>query len=364
MTAQEKKYWIGFSCFTPIGPKSFKKLLNYYGTTMKAWAAPGKELVNIGFKPELVARFTKFREKLDLPSYFLRLKKLGVNSITLEDKNYPENLKCLKDAPFLLYILGEILPSDQLAIGVVGTRKITSYGKQVTESLTADLVSSGLTIVSGLAYGVDYLAHTTALEFGGRTLGVWAGGLDTLTDGFRKSLVEKIISSKQGAIISEYPLGFHPTRSTFPLRNRIIAGLSLGVLVTEAASDSGALITAEYCCKQGRKVFAVPGPITSPMTAGTAKLLKSKAILVYEVKDILDELRVRDRVRVSDARQVLPEDQDEKKILEILKNENRNIDELSRKTGINIGELVGLLTMMEIRGKIKNLGGSVYKITR
>lgn len=318
----------------------------------------------MGFKEEFVGDFNNFKDQFDFFSYNLRLERLGVNSITLEDKNYPESLKQLDDAPFVLYLLGEIKPEDQLAIGIVGTRKITGYGKQVTESLTADLVSNGLTIVSGLAYGVDYLAHSTALEMGGRTIGVWAGGLDTVNDGFRKSLVEKIIKQKQGAIISEYPLGFEPRKTTFPQRNRIISGLSLGVLVTEAAQDSGSLITAKCAADQGRKVFAVPGPITSSLSAGTAKLLKEKAILVYNVKDILNEINIAARNKGLAAREILPENPNEEKILAVLKNENRNIDEIGKITEIEISQLIGLLTIMEMKGVIKNLGSSTYGISR
>ncbi|PIU03655.1 DNA-protecting protein DprA [Candidatus Shapirobacteria bacterium CG08_land_8_20_14_0_20_39_18] len=361
MTNEEKKYWIGFSCVPGIGPKKFKTLLKYFGSAEKAWKG---DLREVGFKEESIRNFNNFREKFDFSSYFLRLEKLGVNSLILEDKNYPESLKQLEDAPFVIYLLGEILPSDELAIGIVGTRKITGYGKQVTESLTADLVSNGLTIVSGLAYGVDYAAHSTALEMGGRTIGVWAGGLDTVNDGFRKSLVEKILKQKQGTIISEYPLGFEPRRTTFPQRNRIISGLSLGVLVTEAAEDSGSLITAKCAVEQGRKVFAVPGPITSSLSAGTAKLLKEKAILVYNVKDILDEINIAVREKGLAAREILPENENEEKILASLKNENRNIDEIAKITRIEISQLSGIMAILELKGIVVNLGGSVFGLGR
>jgi len=199
-------------------------LRKYFGSAKKAWEAKKESLLKIGFSEKLVSNFLKFREEFDFSSYFLRLGKLGIRALASEDKEYPENLKNIDNAPFLLYILGEISVKDSLSLGVVGTRKITTYGKEATEKLVADLVSFGLTVVSGLAYGVDSVAHNTALESGGRTIGVWAGGLDTILLGSRKNLVEKILKEKRGAIISEYPLGFSPRRETFPQRNRVIAG--------------------------------------------------------------------------------------------------------------------------------------------
>lgn len=364
MTKEERGCWIGFSCFTPIGPKRFALLRKYFGSAERAWKAKKETLLKIGLKEKLVFDFDNFRKTFDPSSYILRLEKLGIKTLLIEDKDYPENLKNVDDAPFLLYIKGELKPQDSLAIAVVGTRNITSYGKEVTESLVADLVASGLTIVSGLAYGVDSIAHNTALATGGRTIGVWAGGLDSVIPGYRKYLVEKIIKTKQGAIISEFPLDFHPMPATFPLRNRIISGLSLGVLVTEAAQDSGSLITASHAANQGREVFAVPGPITSRLTAGTARLLKSGAKLVYNVKDILEELDLGERAQKIVAKTVLPETKEEAKILELLENEARHIDEIVRLTGMETAKVASVMTQMELKGKVKNLGGMVYTLNK
>lgn len=361
---KDKDYWLAFSAFPLIGPKRFKILKDYFGSAEKAWGAKKEEFLEIGFSEKLVLDFEKFRKAFDPASYFLRLDKLGIKTVIFEDRQYPENLKRIDGAPFLLYIIGEILPQDSLSLGVVGTRKITAYGRQVTENLVTDLASSGLTIVSGLAYGVDSVAHSAALDVGGRTIGVWAGGLDTVRDGFRRSLVEKIIKSGQGAIVSEFPLGFHPNRSTFPQRNRIIAGLSLGVLVTEAAEDSGSLITASHATQQGRKVFAVPGPITSILSKGTADLIKKGAKLVYNVGDILEELKIEDRSKKLEAGKILPENQEEALVLNLLKDESKHIDEIVRETGMAIGKISSLLTLMEMRGKIKDQGGGEYGLVR
>ena len=320
--------------------------------------------MELGLSEKLIENFLDFRKTFDLTSYFLRLRKSGIKTIAFEDKNYPENLKNLEDAPFLLYILGDILSQDALALGVVGTRKVTAYGREVTQSLVTDLATQGLTIVSGLAYGVDSIAHNSALQSDGRTIGVWAGGLDTVSSGFRQNIIEKILKSNSGAVISEFPLGFHPNRATFPQRNRIIAGLSLGVLVTEAAEDSGSIITANFAKKQGRSVFAVPGPITSSLSKGTADLIKEGAKLVYNVQDILGELKIEKRREGERARRVLPENKEEEKILELLKNESKHIDEIVRETGWETGQVASILTLMEIKGKIKNLGNGTYIISR
>jgi DNA processing protein len=364
MTYSEKDYWVSFSCFPIIGPKRFKLLLKYFSSAKKAWTADREEYLKLGFKEKLVNDFDKFRSSFDLSSYYLRLKKYRVDSIILEDNNYPKSLIRLETAPIVIYMLGSTKPADELAIGIVGTRKLTAYGKQVTENLTADLVANGITIISGLAYGVDCVAHSTALEMGGRTIGVWAGGLDTVLDGFRRNLVKQIVEKNQGAIISEYPLGFPPLKTTFPQRNRIIAGLSLGVLVTEAAEDSGSLITAKYATDQGKKVFAVPGPITSPLSAGTAKLLKENAVLVYNVQDILNEIQIKNKIKETKAKNILPENNEEEKIMLVLKNENLGIDEIAKITRIDISKLSGIMIMMEMKGMVKNLGGAVYGIVR
>lgn len=358
----ERDYWLAFSTFTKIGPRKFALLREFFGSAEKAWGADLEKLLETGLPQKLIHDFEDHRRNFDFSSYFLRLKTLKINSILLEDINYPENLKRIADPPFCLYIIGELLPEDSLAIGVVGTRKITSYGKEVTEKLTTELTISGLTIVSGLAYGVDSIAHSSALASNGRTIGVWAGGLDTVESGFRQNLVKQIVEKKKGAIVSEFPLGFQPNRTTFPQRNRIISGLSLGVLVTEAAEDSGSLITAKFAKKQGRLVFAVPGPITSGQTKGTAELLKNGAKLVYDVNDILGGLDMEKRREGERARRVLPEDEDEKIVLVLLQNESKHIDEIVRETKMETSKVSSLLTIMEMKGMVKGLGNGEYGI--
>jgi DNA processing protein len=364
VTEDEKVYWVGLSAFPGIGPKRFNLLKQYFGSAKRVWQAPREEILKIGLPQKLTRDFESFRKRVEPKLIFQQLRKSGIKVMTIEDDNYPESLKKIGNPPFIIYLKGRLKPQDELAIAVVGTRKISAYGKQVTESIVADLVAAGLTIISGLAYGVDFLAHQTALNSSGRTIGVWAGGLDSVTPGFRQNIVQKILETGRGAIISEFPLGLNPSRGTFPARNRLISGLSLGVLVTEAARDSGSLITTEHARKQGRKVFAIPGPITSQLSAGTAKLLQSGAKLVYDVKDILGELNLKERGERIKAKTISPESKEEAEILKILENETKHLDQIVRESGLTTAQVASLMSMMEIKGKIKNLGGMVYTINK
>jgi len=317
-------------------------------------------LLKIGLSSKIVSSFEGFRKSFNPSSYSLQLTKEGISVVTIKEKGFPKNLKEIDDAPFLLYLKGKLKPQDEQALGVVGSRRATDYGRQVTQSLVTDLALQGITIVSGLAYGVDSVAHRTALEVGGRTIGVWAGGLDTLS-GFRKSLAEEIID-KGSAIVSEFPLGFFPNKTTFPRRNRIISGLSLGVLVTEAAKRSGSLITASYAASQGREVFAVPGSINSFFSQGTAFLLKSGAKLVLGAEDILEELEIEKKPLAGKLAKVVPKTKEEEILLSLLKEGSKNLDELVRLSKIKIGKVLPALTMMEIKGKVKKSQGGNYSL--
>lgn len=284
-----------------------------------------------------------------------------VKIITKKDKIYPECLKEIPQAPKKLWVKGELKDEDNLAIAVVGARKITSYGRQVTESLVPGLVTAGLTIVSGMARGVDSVAHRAALAAGGRTIAVLGSGIDVIYPPENKKLYEEIAAA--GAVISEFEPGTPPKREHFPSRNRIIAGLSLGVLVTEAAEISGSLITAGFAGEFDREVFAVPGPVYSKMSEGTANLIKDGAKLVYRVSDILEELNI-----VSSDQGLGPsgkkksEDTTENKILEILENEPKHIDKIIKQSGLPTSEVSAKLTLLEIKGLVKNLGRGMYGI--
>jgi len=274
--------------------------------------------------------------------------------VFFNDKDYPLRLKKIPDPPKQLYIEGN-LSVINFPLAVVGTRKISDYGRQTTEYFVKDLVRAGITIVSGLALGVDGLAHRIALENNGRTIAILGSGLNHIYPTAHKKLAEKILIAG-GALISEYPPETPPYKSNFPARNRIISGLSLGVLVVEAPKNSGALITADFALKQKRKIFVVPGRIYDKNSQGTNELIKKGAQLVSESKDILKILNIKPILQKTEiTRNLLSE---EKMILEILTKEPTSIDKITQKTKMPVGVTLSLLTQMEIKGLIKNTGGN------
>jgi DNA processing protein len=359
---EEHRYWLGFSAFQGIGPKRFALLKGYFGSARKAWLAKSEDLRAIGLPVGLLEKLLDFRCKFNLDSYILRLRENKVECYFIDDDNYPELLKKIDSAPFVIYAKGRFTTADRLAVGIVGSRRITSYGREATDELVTDLCRESLTIVSGLARGIDTAAHLAALSAGGRTIAVCGGGLDRIYPPENRGLADKIAMS--GAVISEYPLGAAAVPGNFPARNRIIAGLSLGVVVIEGARDSGAMITANAAANQGREVFAVPGPITSPNSAGPAELIKTGAKLVWEAADILAELNLDQKQNENRARKVLPESKEEQLLLSLLQNESKHIDILVRESGLDIGIVTAVLSMMEIKGLVKNLGNLSFRAIR
>lgn len=359
---------MAFNVFEGIGPLRFKLLLDYFGTAEEAYRAPVEKLREIGLGGKLVLKFDEFRQNFDISSYLLRVSQLGIFTLTLEDKNYPKLLKEIQNPPTVIYVkgfrnegfrdIGEIFNKKMVA--VVGTRLPTAYGLKVTEMIVEGLVANGLVVVSGLARGIDAVAHKHTIYNKGLTIGVLACGLDKVYPPEHKGLVGEIVRSG-GAVISEMPLGMMPVRGNFPARNRIISGLSLGVVVTEAAQDSGSLITASHAAEQGRDVFAIPGPITSKMSDGTAELIKKGAKLVTRVEDILDELGIRKcttGIKSTTSITGIELTEDERKIFVVLKEEDLAIDDIIRKSGLDSGTVGSLLSIMEIKGIIKNYNGA------
>lgn len=290
---EERKHWVALSVFPGIGPVRFRLLLDYFGSAKAVWRAPLQELKNIKLGEKLSEQFDHFRKTFVVDSYIEQLHNAHVAVLVLSDDRYPPLLKQISDAPFLLYIKsGKTTGKIDLTktIGIVGTRHVTPYGRDVTQRLVAGLVTRGFTIVSGMAYGVDAVAHRTAIDNGGKTIAVLGCGVDIIAPPTNAGLYHAIGEEGYGAVISEMPLGLRPNKGLFPVRNRIISGLSLGVVVMEGADDSGALITARNAAEQGREVFAVPGPITSLYSKGPAKLLKNGAKLVESVEDVIEEL--------------------------------------------------------------------------
>ncbi len=364
---EETLYWIGFSVFPGIGPVRFRLLLEYFGTAKSAWRASAKDLQHIHLPERLLSEFVAFRKTFDPDNYVSQLHDKHIGVLTLNHDKYPSRLKEISDAPFVLYVYGkkpETPINIDKTIGIVGTRKITSYGTQVTRKLTEQLVSYGCTIVSGLAYGVDTVAHQTAIDAGGNTIAVLGCGVDVIAPASNTKLYHDIASGK-GCIVSEMPLGHRPGKGLFPARNRIISGLSLGVVVTEGADDSGALITARNAAEQGRDVFAVPGPITSEYSKGPAKLLKHGAILVEDVEDIITALGLPSQSisgNIHGKKKHITLTETEQIIYDIVYKEPATTDQIVRHSGLTISEVSSTITILEIKGILADIGDKVYGV--
>lgn len=362
MATDALRYYIGFNLVRGIGPARLRALLDAFGDVEQAWHAPADALLQAGLDRRSLRNLLEARATVDLEREVERVAAAGVQVLTWEDPRYPRLLQEVPDPPPVLYILGELRPEDEWAIAVVGTRRISVYGREVTHRLVTSLAQSGITIVSGLARGVDGVAHRAALEAGGRTLAVLGCGVDRVYPPEHRALARQIAA--HGALISEYPLGTPPEPGNFPPRNRIISGLSLGVLITEAGRDSGALITADYAAEQGREVFAVPGSILAAGSAGTNRLIQDGAKMVLEPADILEELNLAMAAEQARARETLPVSETEAALLAHLGAEPTHVDELGLAVGLPIAQVTSTLAMMELKGLVRQVGGMKYVAAR
>ncbi len=361
--SDDVRYWVGFSRAPGIGPVRLRALLDHFsGDVCAAWHASPATLRALGCDQRTIERFLSLRDRLDLDAEWKRIAAAGVHVLTWQSKDYPSLLKSITNPPPVLYVRGALLPQDEWALGVVGTRQASIYGREVTRTLVSGLVAAGVTVVSGLAYGIDTMAHRAALDAGGRTIAVLGSGVDIIYPYENRALAEQVVRS--GALISEYPLGTKPEARNFPPRNRVISGLSLGVLVVEGSVRSGAMITAAYALEQGREVFAVPGSILSRNSGGPSWLIQKGAKLVASVDDILEELNLGMAAQQMEARQVLPDNPTEAHLLQFLSSEPMHVDELGRAAGLPIQEVTSALTMMELKGMVRQVGSMSYVAAR
>jgi len=358
----EKCYWIGFTYVKGVGSVRFKKLLDFFGNAKTAWEASPADLAEAGLSAKLTDRVAAVRRKVDLEKIWQNLEKQGIQVLTWVDENYPQRLKEIDQPPPVLYLRGEILAEDQFAIAIVGTRRVTPYGRQVTEELATSLAAGGFTIVSGLARGVDSIAHQAALRAGGRTLAVLGSGVDKIYPPEHRTLAKQIIGS--GAIISDYAPGTPPESSNFPPRNRIISGLALAVVVVEAGNISGALITAEFAAEQGREVFALPGNIYAPQSKGTNKLIQQGAHPLLSAQDILQALNLSRVSQHKRALKALPSDEIEAALLSALGVEPQHVDEIRNQTGLPVEKVSSTLVIMELKGMVRQVGNMQYVAIR
>jgi DNA processing protein len=361
----EEKYWLGFSRITGIGTVRLRRLINHFEGLSEAWRASAGDLLSAGLEPKLVERTLTLRPKLDLDKEMARLEKLGVTVLIQGGPGYPMRLAQAEGSPTLLYCKGALLEQDELALAVVGTRRATSYGREVTNQICRELAAQGFTIVSGLAKGIDTVAHQAALEAGGRTVAILGCGVDVVYPSENRTLMAQIM--EHGALLSEYPPGTQPDASNFPPRNRIISGMSNGVLVVEAGLKSGALITVSFANEQGRDVYAVPGSIFSKMSEGPNQLIRDGARVVTCAGDILDDLQVRPLIDAVEVKELRGDNEVERALLRLLNSgsgEALHIDELGRESGLPIATVSSTLTMMELKGTVKHLGGMKYAAAR
>lgn len=364
VNSQELQYWIAFNQLPEFGPKRFSKLLNYFPSLETAWQAANGELIRAGIEEKITVKLVAKKSEIDPATELKKVDKQGLKVVTIKDEIYPAKLKEISNAPPLLYCRGELFkPQDEFALAVVGTRKITPYGEQITQDLVLQLTQNGLSIVSGLALGIDALAHKTCLGAQGRTLAVLGNGLDSIYPASNLPLARRILDTN-GLIMSEFPLGTPSFKSNFPHRNRIISGLSLGTLVIEARSGSGSLITASLALDQNREIFAVPGPINSSASKGPNELIKQGAIPVSSAQDILQALNLEKAKDFSKVREILADNEAEEIIIKLLDNTNMTIDEIIKKSQLDAREINSILVGMELKGKVRKITGNTYTLAR
>jgi DNA processing protein len=356
----ESQYLTAIYAFNYFGPARVKLLLSYYKKAKVIWKSSKDELIKVGLPEAKIFEFDNFRNGFDIEEYFERLRSLKIGVVTILDKEYPRNLKGLNGAPSVLYYKGDLTCLKNDCVAIVGSRQMTSYGREVTEKFSGELSDFGVTIISGLARGIDTSAHRACLAAGGKTAAVLGNGLDVIYPPENIGLAQAILKAK-GVIISEYPLGYPALPENFAARNRIVSGLSSAVIVIEGAEKSGTLLTATHAAEQGKTVFAVPGQITSPLSKAPLFLLKNGAKIVTETKDIVDELDLQIKVDKEKIAKIAPECPEEEKLLEILKNEPLHLDELTRISGGKIAEISARLTIMEMKRMVRNMGKGVYK---
>jgi DNA processing protein len=359
-----RKYWLGFNVIKGVGPMRLRALRQYFGDLESAWRASEPELLAAGLDRRTLANVLQGRQSIDLDRLVQDVETLGAAVLTLGDPDYPALLRELPDAPPVLYVKGTLLDVDQWAVAFVGTRRATVYGRDMAHQLVTTLVGAGITIVSGMALGIDAVAHKAALEAGGRTIAVLGCGIDMVYPPEHRHLASEIVDN--GALVTEFPPGTPPEGKNFPVRNRTISGLSLGVVVVEAPPDSGALLTADHAIEQGRDVFAVPGNVTAKSSLGANRLIQNGAKLVISAEDILDELNltrttVETRIQVH---AVAPSNPAEEILVGYLTDEPRHIDDLCQLSGLPITQVSSVLSLMELKGMVRRLEGMLYTLAR
>lgn len=372
MPGAEIKDWLRLSLIPEVGSRRGIKLLEKFktpGAILKARLSEIREVENIG--NEVAKKIVENRDRIDLDRQLKLIDKSKAEVIPLNSQSYPAQLKAIFDPPLVLFVKGKIVPDDYFSIAIVGTRLASVYGRNTSEKISAQLAQSGLTVVSGGARGIDTSAHHAALRARGRTIAVLGSGIDVAYPFENGKLFDEV--SKNGAVISEFPMGTEPNRINFPMRNRIISGLSLGVVVIEAPIKSGALITVKHALEQGREVFSVPGEASKFNSQGTNQLIREGAKLVENADDIIEELKDviygklkeknKEEIHMQEDSSVLLSaglNEEEEEVYGLVGRENTHIEEISGRSGLNAAKVSGILTKLELKKLIRELPGKAF----
>ncbi len=359
MDRTELQYWVAFTKVPQIGRARIALLEGHFGKLEDAWKANASQLQAAGLTGAALSALLAARDGISPEAEMEKLDRLGVHALTWHDEAYPARLKEIYDRPPVLYVRGDLRPADEWSVALVGTRRATAYGRQAAEELADGLARNGVTVVSGLARGIDAIGHKTALAAGGRSLAVLACGLDLIYPPEHLRLAQEVM--ERGALISDYSLGTQPRSEFFPRRNRLMVGIALGVLVVEGDLKSGALITARQAIDENREVFAVPGSIYAPTFRGTNWLIQAgQAKLVTRVEDILEELNLSMASHQIEAKELLPADETEALLLRHLSQEPIHIDDVRRDSGLPIAAVSSALAMLELKGMVRQVGSMNY----
>jgi len=360
---KDRFYWLALSFVPGVGNVIYQRLLSHFKDAERVFQASREELMKVpNVRPKNIESIKGFKDWDRVKKEMELIDKRQVTLLTWGDEDYPENLRNIYDPPSILYLKGNIIEGDRLAVAVVGSRNPTEYGRLATERIGRDLARQGITVVSGMARGIDSISHKGALSGGGRTIAVLGSGIDVIYPPENKGLYQEI--AVQGAVLSEFPMGTHPDGVNFPARNRIISGLSLGVVIVEATLRSGSLITANFALEQGREVFAVPGNVSSPRSRGTNMLIKKGAKLVEVSQDILEEIlpQLATSRKGQEEKDEIPPylSEDERKVFELLEKEPLHIDLITVRSGLKTNQALAILLSLELNGLNKQLAGKMF----
>ena len=359
-----KKYWLAINKIPKMGPVTIKKLWEHFGSIDAVWRAKEQSIQAIdGLNKLAIKSFLENRDKIDLELELQTVLDKKITVLTLEDEEYPYLLKNIYDPPPVLYVKGEVAVLKQKSIAIVGTRKASYYGKEMAKKLAADLANLGITVVSGLAAGIDTCAHQTVVANKGKTVAVFGCGVDIIFPSENRRLAQEIETN--GVLVSEFPLGARPEKGSFPRRNRVISGLSLGTIVIEGHYKSGAMITAKSALDQGREVFAVPGNIEADQSKGPHWLIKNGAKLVESVDDVLEELNFQIQTEKSktNPKIKIPISKEEERVVSVLSIEPKHIDRIVLESNYSIPQISSLLLQLEMKKVIRQLPGKTFVLS-